>query len=211
MKQVILMADIIDSGLKNQYQLMNDFNAIVKKVNKTHHKDILSPLTITLGDEFQGVIGNLSSAVNIIISIEEELIHQRLNFKLRYVIYQGEISTPINDKNSYGMLGSGLTESRRILNELKRHKSRFNLVIDNKKQNEIIIKAFLIFENIVDGWDLDKDFETVSEFIKHQDYKKVSEILNKTRSQIWKREKTLNIESYNSIKKIIQEVSKQMK
>lgn len=202
------MADIVASSEKNQNQLMIDFKELANEINTTYSKEILSPLTITLGDEFQCVLKDLLSSINIILHIEESIIHKKLNFNLRYILNQGEIETPINKNIAYEMLGSGLTDARYKLNESKNDKFRFSISIENKFQNEILNNAFLIFENIIDRWDVEKDYEIVSNFLKHKDYKIVSEIMNKTRSQLWKREKTLNIQSYNSVKDIIQLTSK---
>lgn len=203
MKQFILMADVISSGEKDQNQLMIDFKDLVEDINKSYKEKIISPLTITLGDEFQGVIVNLEALVGIVISLEENIIHKKFNFKLRYVMLEGEIETPINKKIAYEMLGVGLTDARYKLNQLKLEKLRFGIFIDDKLQNEILKNAFLIFDGITRKWSLISDYELVSSFIKFSDYKIIAELMSKTRSQIWKREKTLNIESYNSAKKII--------
>ncbi|MGO4773179.1 SatD family protein [Flavobacterium sp. W22_SRS_FK3] len=204
MKQFILMADIISSGKKKQNQLMLDFKNIVHEINQSYQSDILSPLTITLGDEFQGIPKDLPTAINIILSLEENIIHEKLNFQLRYSLHQGEIDTPINADIAYEMLGSGLTKARQKLNNLKTEKSKFAISIENKLKNSILSNAFKIFENITQKWNLESDYELVSNFIQFDDYKIVAEKLGKTRSQIWKREKTLNIESYNATKNIIQ-------
>ncbi|MBS7788318.1 hypothetical protein KIH23_13500 [Flavobacterium sp. CYK-55] len=197
------MADIIASREKNQNQLMIDFKELAHEINDLYADEILSPLTITLGDEFQCVLKDLSTAVNIILNIEEIIIHRKLDFKLRYILNQGEIETPLNKKIAYEMLGSGLTEARYILNESKSDKSRFKIILENEIQNSILLDAFKIFQNITEKWNINKDYEVVSNFLKFRDYKIVSETMNKTRSQLWKREKTLNIESYFSIKNII--------
>ena len=204
MKQFILMADVISSGQKKQNQLMVDFKDLVHEINHTYKSEILSPLTITLGDEFQGIPKDLATSIKIILSLEENIIHKKLNFQLRYILHQGEIETPINTEIAYEMLGSGLTNARLMLNDLKEEKFRFKIAIENKLQNNVLNNAFKIFENIVQKWNLKSDFELVSNFIKFHDYKVVAEKLKKTRSQIWKREKTLNIESYNATKNIIQ-------
>jgi hypothetical protein len=207
MKQFILMADVISSGKKDQKKLMVDFKDLVEDVNESYKNDILSPLTITLGDEFQGVIKNLVTSANIILSLEENIIHKKLNFKLRYVLHQGEIETPINTDIAYEMLGQGLTEARLKLNNLKTDKSKFVISIENKLKENILNNAFKIFEGISQKWDLKKDYELVSHFIQFCDYKIIAEKLHKTRSQIWKREKTLNIESYKATKNIIHLIS----
>lgn len=207
MKHYILMADIINSGKKEQKPLMEDFKNLIEEVNEIYKSDILSPLTITLGDEFQGVIKNLAASIQIILTLEENSIHKKLNFKLRYVLNQGEIETPVNEKIAYQMLGSGLTEARLKLNDSKYKKFRFNIVIDNQLQRSILNDAFKIFENIVDKWSLENDYKLASNFIQFKDYKIVSEKMNKTRSLIWKREKTLHMESYYATKNIIQTIT----
>lgn len=202
------MADIIASGEKNQNQLMEDFKELIREVNNSYKDEILSPLTITLGDEFQCVLKDLIASTNIILNLEESIIHKKLGFQLRYMLNEGNIETPINKNIAHEMLGSGLTNARQILNDSKHDKFRFAISIENKLQNDILINAFKIFENITEKWNVKKDYETVSNFIKYKDYKIVSETMNKTRSQLWKREKTLNIESYNSIKSIIRLITK---
>lgn len=208
MKHYILMADIVSSSEKDQHQLMIDFKDIVNEINTLYSEETLSPLTITLGDEFQCVVKDLISSINIILHLEESIIHKKLNFNLRYILNQGEIETPINKNIAYEMLGSGLTDARNLLNESKSNKFRFRISIENNFKNEILNNAFLIFENITEKWNIKNDFEIVSNFLKFEDYKIVSEKMNKTRSQIWKREKTLNIQSYNSVKHIIRLTSK---
>jgi hypothetical protein len=207
MKHFILMADIINSGKKEQKPLMEDFKNLIEEVNEIYKTDILSPLTITLGDEFQGVIKNLAASIQIILTLEENCIHKKLNFKLRYVLNQGEIETPVNKKIAYEMLGSGLTDARLKLNDSKYRKFRFNISIDNLLQKSILNDAFIIFENITDKWSFKNDYDLASNFIKFKDYKIVSEKMSKTRSLIWKREKTLQMESYNTTKNIIHTIT----
>ena len=207
MKQFIIMGDIIDSRNKNQNQLMENFKFIINEAYENNKNNILSPLTITLGDEFQGVVKDLPSAINIILNIEENIIANKFDFKLRYVLNEGEIETPINNKIAHEMLGSGLTDARYKLTELKRENSRFIISIQNKFQERILSNAFKIYENIVGKWNLERDYEIAANFIKYADYKIVSELLKKNRSLLWKREKTLNINAYNSIKDIIKTVT----
>lgn len=203
MKHFILMGDIIASGEKDQKQLMADFKLLIKEINQCYKQNILSPLTITLGDEFQGVIGDLDTAVNIILSIEESIIKNKLKFKLRHILNEGEIDTPINKNIAYEMLGSGLTEARHKLNDLKNERERFYISIENKIQEEIILNAFKIYESIIEKWNIERDYEIAYNFIEFHDYKIVSLKMKKNRSLIWKREKTLNMTAYHSVKKII--------
>lgn len=208
MKHIILMADIIDSGSKDPVELMNDFKEIVHDTNNTFKKSIISPLTITLGDEFQGVIKNLETAVGIILFLEEEIIRKTSYFKLRYVLNQGQINTLINNSRAFEMLGRGLTDARENLLKLKENDYRFFISVDNPIMNEILNEAFIIFQSTVAAWKVEKDYELVSHFLKYKDYKKVAEVLHKNRSLIWKREKSLHLQSYYAIKKIIRSITK---
>src|SRR5688500_16577165 len=83
---IILMADIVKSSRGNAKALMKAFSQAVASVNKQNHKHILSPLTITLGDEFQGVVRSVQSALQVIFDLEQQCMTAATPFKLRYVI-----------------------------------------------------------------------------------------------------------------------------
>ena len=121
----IVMGDIVKSRLLSTKEVHTPFGEMILKCNQKFTKDILSPYTITLGDEFQGVADSIESAVESIIFLEEECIRQHLKFKLRFIVLYGEISTPINRESAYGMLGKGLTEARNKLNKGKNDNHRF--------------------------------------------------------------------------------------
>uniref|UniRef100_UPI0037500E8A SatD family protein n=1 Tax=Flavobacterium sp. TaxID=239 RepID=UPI0037500E8A len=148
MDYVILMADILESREKDANELMLEFKETVKYINDNWQKNIISPLTITLGDEFQAIIDNVENAVNIIIEIEEFILAKEFNFKLRYVLNFGKIETEINREIAYEMLGEGLTDARKALSDLKNSESRF--LIKFKKEDLRIEKmlndTFKIFQ-----------------------------------------------------------------
>jgi hypothetical protein len=114
----ILMADIIGSRKTNQQKLMKDFKNTAGKVDHELRDQFLSPITITLGDEFQSIPRDLPSALNIILRLEEAIIKAKKGFRLRYVLVEGLIETPINSKTGYEMLGSGLTRARELASKL---------------------------------------------------------------------------------------------
>ncbi|MBU3661503.1 MAG: hypothetical protein FGM14_16690 [Flavobacteriales bacterium] len=209
MKNYILMCDIIGSRNLDQVVTIEQFKKCTSHINKKYANSLLSPLTITLGDEFQGIVQNLNDSIQILIDLEEFIIENNFKFKLRYVVNYGKIETKINNKIAYEMLGEGLTNARIIMNELKNSSHRFNFIIDNLEKEIIINNSFIIFQNIIDNWNINKDNQLISNFLKFKDYKIVAEKMNKERSLIWKREKSLNLASYNSSKIILQTISKQ--
>lgn len=202
------MCDIVGSRKLDQALTIEHFKKCTNFINKKYSNSLLSPLTITLGDEFQGIVQNLNDTIQILIDLEEFIIENNYNIKLRYVVNYGKIDTAINKKIAYEMLGEGLTNARLIINKMKTSSLRFNFKIDNLEKESIINNSFVIFQSIVDGWKIDKNYELITNFLKYKDYKIVAEKMNKERSLMWKREKSLNLNSYNSVKEILEKITK---
>lgn len=200
----ILMADVINSGRKNSSLLMQQFKDVVSLINKEKSKNLISPLTITLGDEFQGLTNTMENGIKTIFDIEEIILDKQYDLKLRYVLLYGQIDTEINNNIAYEMLGEGLTNARKDINSLKNKDSRFQIRLnkDEEKKEKYLNKAFFIYQSFVDSWK-EKDLEIVKEFLLHEDYKIVAQNVNIDQSNAWRRKKSLNIHEYNDIKKII--------
>jgi hypothetical protein len=202
-QQYIIMADMIGSSTIQDKNLMKNFKKLITEINRIYANVLLSPLTITLGDEFQGVCKSLKKSTEIIVSIEEKIIDYGFNFKLRYIINYGEITTPINKSIAYEMLGKGLTDARTMITQMKKLKDeRFAVYTDDGNTAEALTKTFYLFQSIVDQWK-PQDYELVSSFIREKDYKIVAEELSKDVSLMWRREKSLQIKEYTYIKDLI--------
>ncbi len=198
----IIMADVVHSGEHNGSQLMDSFKEIVNSVNSAYESEILSPLTITWGDEFQGVISSLEVGISIIFHLEEEMIHQGADYKLRYVLLYGEIETSINTTVAYEMLGSGLTDARKKIERLKSQNNERILISIPSDLRIPLNKSLLIYTRLIDGWKY-SDFPLISAFIKAIGYKAVAENLGKDRSLMWRRSKSLRMDDYFDIKYVI--------
>jgi SatD family (SatD) len=199
----ILMADIVNSRNHNSNKLILEFRQIINHINKKWAKEIISPLTITLGDEFQGIISTSENAYKIIFDIEEEIIKNNQKLKLRYVFNIGNIDTPINKNIAYEMLGEGLTTAREKLNELKKNKNRFQIITkQNTKAQEIMNNLFRIYSSYIDNWK-PSDFYIIKEFLLNKHYQEIAESLNINISSSWRRQKSLNIEAYSISKNLI--------
>jgi hypothetical protein len=200
----ILMADVINSGKKDPSLLARQLKEIVTIINSEKSKNLISPLTITLGDEFQGLTNTMENGIKTIFDLEEKILDKQYDFKLRYVLVYGKIDTAINNKIAYEMLGEGLTKARKDINSLKNKDSRFLIRLNKneEKKEQCLNKAFLIYQNFVDSWK-EKDLEIVKEFLLHEDYKIVAQNVNINQSNAWRRKKSLNIPEYKDIKEII--------
>jgi hypothetical protein len=203
------MADIIASRAADQGLLAREFKEIVAETNKEHRASILSPLTITLGDEFQAVFGQLDHALDIVIQLEEKIILKGFEFQMRYVVVEGPIETPINRKIAYGMMGEGLTRARETLNNLKKDSDHFRIDISDKGLEKAISDALFIFNGIKSEWDLARDGDIIREFFTDSDYKTVADRLKKDRSQMWRKEKSLRFSQYRASKDLIRYLADQ--
>jgi DNA-binding phage protein len=112
------MADIVRSREMTDIRaLSSKFSDVIKNANKRFSKNLLSPLTITLGDEFQGIAASLPAAFEVLQSVNRTLLER--DIRCRFVIGEGEILTEINKKVAWNMLGPGLTRCREVLGNKK--------------------------------------------------------------------------------------------
>jgi hypothetical protein len=111
----VVMGDLVDSqSARSIEDLYRHFNDAIDDANRSYQKDIASPLTITLGDEFQGLCSSLSIGMDIIRSIRSILIEKSI--ECRFAVGLTSIRTPMNTEKSWNMMGFGLAETRHQLN-----------------------------------------------------------------------------------------------
>lgn len=123
---VALMGDIVKSrSTKSVPMLYSIFNKAVDDENVSRKGEIASPLTITLGDEFQGILFSLTSAVEMARRIRLGLIEK--GAECRFVIGIVNIKTRVNTRAAWNMMGPGLAEVRSLLNEKDGNAYRFYL------------------------------------------------------------------------------------
>lgn len=198
----IFMGDVVNSSDYDGGVLSKGLKELVESTNKKFDKAILSPLTITLGDEFQGILSSVSSGIDLLFYLEEELLIKEPDFKLHYVLLLGEIETEINPDIAYEMMGKGLTEARKMLSSKKRNRKRFRFKLQNKEQTEQLSRIFEVLDTIILNWKKE-DYPLILDMIKNDNNSEVGELHDKNRDQIWKRRKTLMINEYNLLKNFI--------
>ncbi|MEX2641004.1 MAG: SatD family protein [Balneolales bacterium] len=196
------MGDVISSSAFKGPELNARFNALIRDVNETRSRDILSPFTITLGDEFQGVAASLTGALKSILYLEELILKNKDAFGLRYVVYFGEITTQINPNIAHGMLGNGLTRARQLITEKKKTSNKFTVRLDEKTKSEQVNLCLRLMEGLTGAWNV-KDYHLIYDMIRNTNNEEVGRKHNKNRSQIWKRRRTLKTEEYNTAKKLL--------
>ncbi len=118
-----LMGDLVSSEKTSSVEELHaTFNEAIELQNRTHRSALASPLTITLGDEFQGLLTTFVDGVSMMRSLRLHLLAQGVD--CRFAIGVVEIQTPLNQARAWNMMGPGLAETRNKLNE-KRSDTRY--------------------------------------------------------------------------------------
>jgi len=198
-KYHILMGDIIRSRTYDARKLRRELMQIVSSCNRSLEPQILSPYTVTLGDEFQGIARSLSGLLESVFHFEETSIGKGLLFKIRYVGLFGTVDTPLNTRKAHGMMGRGLARARELLTNPGRGRPRFHFELPDPIIAKQLKRLFFAIDGIVQRW-RPEDGALILDMIRNANNSEVGGKHDKDRSQIWKRRKHLLIEEYRALK-----------
>lgn len=198
----ILMGDVIKSREQDPPELVESFKALIASCNLDLKQQILSPYTITLGDEFQGVASSLRGLLDSIFYLEEARIKQCYSFKIRFVAHDGEIATPLNTEVAWAMLGPGLTRARELLSVKRRSRPRFVFDLSDGRHEQELNRLFRVLDGITERWNV-ADYPLINSMLSDASDGEVGAIHSKNRSQIWKRRRHLFTEEYKLLKAVI--------
>jgi hypothetical protein len=147
MKKIVLIGDIVNSkSISQRAKIQSQLSSIFNKINDD--KLLLSPYTITLGDEFQAVYNKADRVFNHIWQISLAIYP----LKIRFSIGVGEITTKINRKQAIGMDGPAFYNARNGLNELKESGFLFMINSDELASKEIIKQSLFLISHLTAGW-----------------------------------------------------------
>src|SRR6266540_3458015 len=125
MKVVVVIADVVRS------REIRDRSTFQRHLKKTvgalsaRHPDLLSPYTVTLGDEFQAVYERAERVFRDFCVLQRMLCPHRI----RFAIGVGVLTTPLNHRMSIGMDGPAFHLARRGMEELKQSGSLLRVVM----------------------------------------------------------------------------------
>ena len=202
MEHYILMAKVIKTRDLNRINIDSDLKNVTSVINKIHKHKFITALDILFDNEFQGITNSLQHAIEIIFDVEECLIENNLDFKLKYVLYHDYIKTIHSKHSAYERLGLGLINARERLQLIKKTESRFLIATNTEKTSLYLNNLFLLYEDYVDSWKKN-DFELISAFLNNKNYKEVALLFNLNISSGWRREKSLKLKQYYTVKEMI--------
>ena len=122
---IVLIGDLVGSkelGNKDRKKYQSVLSNEISRINEESNS-IVSPLTITLGDEFQAVYKDMAALLADSWSIMAELHPVRVRFSIGI----GDIYTPINSEQALGMDGPAFHSARDGMDEIKESGSTYSI------------------------------------------------------------------------------------
>lgn len=119
-----VIGDVVQSRkLQNRSVIQKQLNQALKRLSSKARKRLLSPYTLTLGDEFQAVYRKPDYLFYDLWWIAAQLP----STKFRFSIATGPLTTPINSRSAVGMDGPAFHIARSGIDELRSRGGMFQL------------------------------------------------------------------------------------
>ncbi|NGP88858.1 SatD family protein [Fodinibius halophilus] len=201
-KLIVLIADIEDSkklSNKEREKLQNDLSILLEALNN-ESRTIVSPYTITLGDEFQAVFKSAEGICTDILKILAGLYPVRVRFSVGV----GEINTPINKEQAIGMDGPAFHAARKGIEVLKESGFLFYLGVAGQDLPviDLINNSLQLLSKQVRGWN--KNRLRILYMLKEgADYKAITEELDISKTAFYKNKKAASLD-------VVRELSENM-
>ena len=181
MKVIALIGDVVSSQtITNRNSFQKQLKEVLDHVNRDH-KEILSPYTITLGDEFQAVYKNAHRLFLDILTILSQIFPQ----KLRFSIGIGEIVTPINRKQAIGMDGPAFYYARKGITNLKETTFLLDFTADDIPNSNFITNSLYLLSHLINNWTKNR-LKILVAIMKGLTVKEIKELLNISHVAIYK-------------------------
>ena len=148
-----LIADVIDSKMvQERFDLQKQLEKTLQTMNELFGEFIASNFTLTLGDEFQGLLKADAPVFQIIDTLRSELTPTQL----RFGIGLGEIVTDIDPLQSIGADGPAYWNARAAINLVHQKNDYGNTQIyfsSGKEKQDFFVNALIASgEAIRSGW-----------------------------------------------------------
>lgn len=196
------MSAVRNLGSSSHESIQKDLRNVIGVINKIHKKHFITSLDMVMANEFQGITNSLQGTLEMIFDIEECIIENNLDFKLKHVLYHDTLESVQSKHTAYERLGFGLIDARQRLDLIKKTDCRFLIATSDEKTSLYLNNLFMIYEDYLDSWKKG-DFEYVKAFLNNMNYKEVAALFDVNISSGWRREKSLKMKQYYTVKEMI--------
>jgi hypothetical protein len=182
-KYIVVIGDIVESkdlkpALRKQTQ--NYLEDVFEQLNR-QSEHLLSPYTITLGDEFQAVYRLADHLFHDIWAFTAQ-IHP---VRVRVAISVGEITTEINREQSLGMDGPAFHAARDRIDEMKADDILLSLTTEDKSFDRLVNSSFRILAGNLQTWNKNR-FSILKKRYENIEVKKIARELDLSEVAVYK-------------------------
>jgi len=135
-----IIGDIVDSRKSPDRQALQDrFQQTLSDINGEYDEYLASNLTITLGDECQG----LMSVNHLWYEVIQKIIDQMAPARMRFGVGVGPMSTQFDKHTAIGADGQPYWSARQMLDMLKKDRKARTILYHAGTPEDILINALL--------------------------------------------------------------------
>lgn len=177
-----LIGDFVQSrNLDNRREVQRGFASVCAELNKERDRlGLVSPLTITLGDEFQAVFGNVGRLWECIVRIEAAMEPAAI----RFAVGLGIISTDIQRDTALGMDGPAFHAARAAMEQLKKGDARYRL--GGLIKDEVFINSALeLIAHNREKWRTPR-VVTLANILQGKTVKEISQVTGSTEQAVYR-------------------------
>lgn len=166
---IAIIGDIIKSRrLTDRQKTQQDLRAVLERINHRYEDLLASRFTITLGDEFQGVLKTSTRMTRIL----DEIAFALMPIGLRFGIGVGKLSTELDPRASIGADGPAYWAAREAIAYAHKNndygRANIHLYAQNEDVSVGLINEILKLTSLqVSGW-RDSQIEVFKVLLEHE-------------------------------------------
>lgn len=203
MRMIALIGDIVASTkIADREKIQEKLQSILDSLNSKKDKHLISPYTITLGDEFQALFNQADDLFYDAFLILQAIYPEKMRFS--YGI--GTIETIINRKSAIGMDGPAFHNARKGIGELKKTPYLFNITGLENSQSDLVNLVLRFASHNLLKWGKNR-LNVYTLLYENRSVKEIAEIVQLSDKAIYK---TINVGDLKTVIEIFKKITEIM-
>lgn len=198
-----LIGDICDSRsleAKDRAKLQKQLKSLLHSLNEEFAQSILSPFTLTLGDEFQALFADATTLWPALTTLQAELFPVRLRFGFGL----GEIVTDINRESALEMDGPAFYRARDAISFLKGREDIYR--VEGLPDMDLIAPTLSLLSDAQNKWKK-RRFQVFKAYLATEPVEAIAFDLGISKVAVYK---NINDGMLESIEQILKAISQRM-
>ncbi len=175
-----LIGDLVHSReAKNRGALQKQLQATLASLNERHREELLSPLTLTLGDEFQALFSRADGLWRVVAQLQAALhpVEVRFGFGL------GEIVTEINPDEALGMDGPAFHRARDAITQAREEEIHYR--IQGLAEGDLANHSLALVSRLQGKWKQHR-FRVLARYLEREPVADIAKALNISQVAVYK-------------------------